>query len=242
MVRLISTSCAFILRSMIEHERPDNADTRFGNEARRKSFHFLSAAIPFGYQLTDYTTAIWVVGCLLGVAMTIEYGRMSSPAIASWFHRIFGRMLRFEESRHASGATYLLLASFLVILVFHKDIAILCLLFLVFGDGVAAMVGKKFGRVRLFGKSLEGSLAFAVTCIAVSFLFLHIPFGIRLTGSLSAAIIELLPMRTSDNLRIPIISGSLMEILYVRALDQLNTPGADDVIVQIWHAAAGTLM
>jgi len=221
---------------MIEHEIPDNADSHFGNEAKRKSFHFLSAAIPFGYQLTDYTTAIWVVGCLLGVAMGIEYGRMASPAISSWFNKVFGRLLRLEESRHASGATYLLLSSFLVILIFHKDIAILCLLFLVFGDGVAAIVGKKFGRVRLFGKSLEGSLAFAVTAIAVSFFFMHIPFTIRLTGAISAALIELLPMRTSDNLRIPIISGSLMEVLYVRTLDQLNIPAVDDVIVQIWHA------
>lgn len=224
---------------MVEHEIPGHADTHFGNEARRKGFHFLSAAIPIGYQMTDYTTAVWVIGCLLGLAVAVEYARMASPAVSERFQRIFGRMLRLDESRHASGATYLLLSSFLVILIFHKDIAILCLLFLVFGDGTAAIVGKKYGRVRMFGKTLEGTLAFAIVSIAVSFFFIHIPFNIRLTGALTAAVIELLPMRTSDNLRIPIISGSLMEVLYVRTLDRLNGTGGEDAIVGLLHAWTG---
>jgi dolichol kinase len=224
---------------MVEHETSDHADARFGNEARRKGFHFLSAAIPIGYQMTDYTTAVWVIGCLLGLAVAVEYARMASPTVSVRFHRIFGRMLRLDESRHASGATYLLLSSFLVILIFHKDIAILCLLFLVFGDGVAAIVGKKFGRVHVFGKTLEGTLAFAIASIVVSFFFIHIPFSIRLTGALTAAVIELLPMRTSDNLRIPIISGSLMEVLYVRTLEQLNPAGGEDAVVGLLSACTG---
>ncbi len=218
---------------MMEHTpETTHTETDFQNEIRRKGIHFLSAGIPIGYHLTDYPTALWVVGCLLGLAIGVEYIRMSVPTAGLWFQRWFGRMLRGHESKGTSGATYLLLAAFLCILIFHKDIAILCLFFLIFGDGVAALVGKRVGRVRLFGKSLEGTLAFAATGVLISLWFSHIPFTIRLTGAIGAALIELLPMRTSDNLRVPIISGSLMEVMYVQSLRSLDTSVGDRTVVE----------
>lgn len=143
-------------------------------------------------------------------------------------------MLRDEEKTGYSGATYLLISSFLVIMIFHKPIAILCLLFLVFGDGLAAVVGKKFGRTRLFGKTIEGSLAFAAVSVAVGFVFPGVPFLIRLAGALTAAVVEILPMQTSDNLRIPIISGSIMEILYVQSLRDADLFNQGEVLVHLF--------
>jgi dolichol kinase len=215
----------------------ENANTHFGNELKRKGFHFLSAGIPLGYYLTDYRTALWVIGGLLGLAILVEYARLSHSAVNVWFHKFFGKMLRGTESDHYSAATYLLISSFLVIMVFHKDIAILCLLFLVFGDGAAAIIGRRFGRTRLFDKSLEGTLAFLIVCIGIGFFFAHIPLAIRLAGALSAAIVELLPLRASDNLRIPIMSGSVMEIMFGL---MMRHPPADsagnDVMVWIGHS------
>ena len=123
-------------------------------------------------------------------------------------------MLRQTESQALSAATFWLIASFLVILVFDKNIAILALLFLAFGDGFAAIVGKHYGKTPLAGgKTVEGTLAFAITCLFIAFFFTDLPFEIRVAGVISAAIAELLPMVTSDNLRIPIISGSIMQLM-----------------------------
>ena len=220
-----------------------NADSRPLNEFKRKGFHFLSAAIPIGYYLTNYDTALWTLGALLGLAIVIEYARLAHTSINRLFHKIFGSMLRDTESFHYSGATYLLISSFLVILVFHKEIAILCLLFLIFGDGIAAIVGKTLGRTRIFNKTLEGSLAFTITAVGIGFFFNYIPFTIRLTGAFVAAIVELLPMRTSDNLRIPIVSGSIMELMLISHLQHQAAPSnSTDMIVSLQHALGPLFM
>lgn len=210
---------------------PNNASRHYVNELKRKGFHFLSAGIPIGYYLTDYMTSMITIGSLLGIAIVTEYLRFYSSRFNEIFDKIFGSLLRDEEKTGYSGATYLLISSFLVIMIFHKEIAILCLLFLVFGDGFAAVIGKKFGRTRLFGKTIEGSLAFAVVSIAVSFVFPYVPFAIRLTGALIAALVEILPMQTSDNLRIPIISGSIMEIMYVQSQRETDLFNQHEILV-----------
>jgi len=206
------------------------SENQFSNELKRKSFHFLSAGIPLGYYWTNYDVAIWVIGGLLAVAIVVEYARFYSRRANDLFNRFFGTMLREEEAQSYSGATFLLISSFLVVLLFHRDVAILCLLFLIFGDGMAAIVGKRFGRTRIFNKTLEGTLAFAVTAVTIGFFFTQVPFSIRLTGALVAAVVELLPIRTSDNLRIPILSGSVMEILYVHFLRNLPDSGHEVVV------------
>ncbi len=206
------------------------------HEIRRKLFHFSACAIPAGYYLTDRTTALFVIGSLLGAAVIVEYVRMVHAPFNVLFHRIFGTMLRSEEAERTSGATYLLISSFLVILAFHRDIAVLCLLYLIFGDGIAALVGRRFGTHRIFDKTLEGSLAFLVTCVLISVLLPAVPFWIRLIGAILAAGVELIPMRASDNLRIPIISGSVMELLFVFHLRQHNPSSGHEIVVSLLEA------
>jgi dolichol kinase len=217
----------------------NNAGISLINEFKRKGFHFLSAGIPIGYYLTGYHIALWVLGGLLALAILIEYARLANTTVNRLFHKIVGNMLRDTESFHYSGATYLLISSFLVILVFHKEIAILCLFFLTLGDGVAAIIGKSFGRTKIFNKTLEGTLAFTIVSVGVGFFFSQIPFYIRFSGTIVAAIVELLPMRTSDNLRIPIVSGSVMELLLIGYLQSQDTPiGTGETVVEIFHTIA----
>lgn len=186
------------------------------NELRRKFFHFAAAIIPIGYYLTGYETALWTIGVLLGIAIITEYLRLYIPSFSALFNRFFGTMLRDDEIDHYSGATFMLIASFLVIFAFHKDVAVLCLLFLIFGDGIAALVGKSIGRTHLLGKTLEGALACFFVCLGISFFFGHIPLSVRFAGAFAATAAEILPMRTSDNLRIPIISGSIMQLMLIQ--------------------------
>jgi glycerol-3-phosphate acyltransferase PlsY len=186
--------------------------------------------------LIDYATALLIIGGLLGGAILIEYARLSHSKINALFHKIFGNMLRGSESDHYSAATYLLISSFLVIMVFHKDIAILCLLFLIFGDGAAAIIGKSFGRTKLFNKSLEGTLAFLIVCTVIGFFFAYIPLSIRLAGAFTAALVELLPLRASDNLRIPIMSGSVMEVMFAAMVRHSPADSAgNDIMVWMAH-------
>jgi dolichol kinase len=108
------------------------------------------------------------------------------------------------------GSTYFLFSSILAILFFPKPIAIASLLFLILSDTAAAIVGKWIGRVRIFGKTLEGSLAFLLSSLFIIWVY---PDLNRFWGSLAAlgaTLIELLPIRVDDNLTIPLVAGAIM--------------------------------
>lgn len=217
-----------------EDPRPIGAEPPipFIREVQRKVFHFATLVIPVGYYVTDRSTALITIGILLAAAIAAEYARLNHATFARFFGRWFGGMLRKHESSGLSAATFLLISSFLVIMAFHRDIAVLTLLYLIVGDGLAAIVGRRYGRRPVLGKTIEGSLAFAVSGVFVALLFPLIPWWIRLAGVFTATISELLPMRASDNLRVPIISGSVMELLFLAHLrSQPAMPSGEHLFV-----------
>jgi len=71
-------------------------------------------------------------------------------------------------------------------------------------------VGKGMGRVAIFKKTLEGSLAFLFSALLIVWIY---PGLNRLAGSLAAlgaTVIELLPIPIDDNLTIPLVAGAIM--------------------------------
>ena len=108
------------------------------------------------------------------------------------------------------GSTYFLFSTILTILLFPKFIAITSLLILILSDTTAALVGKGIGKIHLFGKTLEGSMAFFFTSLLIVWLYPNLN---RLSGTLAAlggTLIELLPIRLNDNLSIPLVTGAIM--------------------------------
>ena len=183
-------------------------------ELRRKSVHFLGLAFPILYVFTTRHTAIIAVGALLAIALGIELLKVYLPAFRVIFMRIFSPMLRSQERRGGlTGATYYLIGSFLCILFFDKTLAIVCLCFLTLGDLFAALIGKQWGRIKLFSqKSLEGSLACFIVCTAAALLIGFHPV-VAIAGALVATLIELLPIGIDDNVTMPLISGLAMHLL-----------------------------
>ena len=183
-------------------------------ELRRKSIHLLGLAFPILYVFTTRHTAIIVVGSLLAVALGIELLKAFLPAFRVIFVRIFSPMLRSQERRGGlTGATYYLIGSFFCMLLFDKTLAIVCLCFLTFGDLFAALIGKQWGRIKLFSrKSLEGSLACFVVCAVIALLMGFHPI-VAIAGALVATLIELLPTGVDDNVTVPLVSGLAMHLL-----------------------------
>lgn len=94
----------------------------------------------------------------------------------------------------------------------------MAIVFLTFGDIFAKFIGLEFGRVKIFGKTLEGSVGFFISSLAVGWLWSQvIPFSINLLflGALAATFTELLPIGISDNFAIPLISASAMRIVQI---------------------------
>lgn len=183
-------------------------------ELRRKSIHLLGLIFPILYVFTTQHTATIAVGALLAIVLGVELLKVLLPAFRGIFMRIFSPMLRSQERRGGlTGATYYLIGSFLCILLFDKMLAIVCLCFLTLGDLFAALIGKQWGRIKLFSrKSLEGSLACFIVCTAVALLIGLHPV-VAIVGALVATLIELLPTGVDDNVTIPLISGLAMHLL-----------------------------
>ncbi len=100
----------------------------------------------------------------------------------------------------------------MAIILFEKRVAIASLFFLIVGDQMASLAGKKFGKHRIYGKTWEGTIACSLSCLGLSLPIL--PVGAALIGSISAALSELFISRyVDDNLSIPLVSGAVMSLV-----------------------------
>ena len=182
-------------------------------ELLRKTTHLAGFFIPCIYIVLDKSTMISIAGSLVGIAVIVEFLKWVSESFREMFYRFFESILRRHERKGAiTGATYYLISTFLCIVFFDKDIAIVSIFFIVLGDTAAALVGKAWGRIKLIGnKSLEGSIACFTVCAVISLFWIDPVVG--LTGAFVASLAELLPLRIDDNLTVPLISGAVMQLM-----------------------------
>lgn len=125
------------------------------------------------------------------------------------------------EKYRISGSTWLLI-SLSILLLFKIDKRIIGVAFfiLAISDSISALIGMKLGITKLFGKSLEGWIAFFVSAVIICIFFLKL---LNLNVSLNKILIccfftsfaELIAkkIRLDDNFLIPIVFSILMSIL-----------------------------
>jgi glycerol-3-phosphate acyltransferase PlsY len=185
-------------------------------EIQRKAIHLSFILIPLVYLYDLLPKRFIVQGLLVAtlVSIVIELARLHDARVRAYFRMFFGNLIRKHEHRQLLGSTYLLIASVLTIELFAKPYAVAALGALILGDTAAALVGRTLGRARLFGKSLEGSLA----CFVVSFLFAWGVVGLDVKtaaiGMLAATLFEFLPIPLDDNFRIPLSAGYVMKFFH----------------------------
>lgn len=164
-------------------------------------------------------TLLVALGSTTAVALSLELVRLRWARLNRVFFRYLPLALKETEASTLTGASYLLLGAVLAFILFNRDIAVAALLFLSIGDPLAGVVGERFGRHRLFGRSLEGSLA----CLAGGMLtavvlwLTHLDIGLltMAVGVVAATVTELAPLPLDDNLRVPLVSGGIMGLVAV---------------------------
>lgn len=188
------------------------------DEVRRKAIHLASALIPIIYAFIPAQLALAILIPLLAVSLLMDLLRMHVPAAGRWIDRWFGKLFRREEARRLSGATYVLLAGVLCIWLFPKPVAIAVLLIMSIADAAASLIGRKFGRTRFVGKSVEGSAAHLVASCTIALAALPGAPLAALCGALCATVMEALPLRigrhhVDDNLTVPLAAGAVITLL-----------------------------
>jgi len=181
----------------------------------RRLFHLAAASIfPALLIFFPKEPLLAASGALLVVSLVGEYLRLRRPDLNRPFLTGLRLLLKGREDRSITGSTYVLASTVLVIGVMPQPIAVLALFYLAIPDPMAALVGERFGRHGLAGKSLEGTATFLVAALIAGAVLvataLGTTFAVMAAGAVTAAFLELMPARLDDNVRVPLGSGAVM--------------------------------
>ena len=184
-------------------------------EIKRKIIHLGNSVIPLSYYffIQDRITMVWILFSITICFVSVDYFRYHIGWIQKWFGIFFSPMLRKHELEgNLPGATWAFIGGTTSVFLFEKDIAVLSLLFMSVGDTAAALIGQRYGKIKIGKKSVEGFAGGLISCIFISIFFPSVIWINRISGSLAASLIELSPLPIDDNLMIPIVSGGVMAL------------------------------
>jgi glycerol-3-phosphate acyltransferase PlsY len=191
-------------------------------EARRKAIHLSFLVLPLVLLLEPLP---WprtrgqfrvLFLTLTASAIALDVLRIHERRVRTIFRRFFGELIRQHEALSLLGSTYLLLAALIAIEVFPRPVAAVALGFTVLGDATSALVGRAWGRHKLFGKSWEGTAGCLVTCLLWAACVSHaaaLPWPVTLAGAVAATLVEVLPIPLDDNLGITLAAGYTMKMM-----------------------------
>ena len=189
---------------------PDGVPLTVRRELARKTLHLFWAIVPIAYSLGAPHSV--VLGGLLiacATALVVEIARARSARARLVFDRATGLLLREHEHHGWSGATWLLLSFLLVVLLFDPPIAVAAMWAVAVGDACAAIIGRTWGRYRIghSRKSVEGSVACAVTSAIGALLVAHLSPAMSIIAGVTAAAAEWPARPLDDNMRIGLAVG-----------------------------------
>lgn len=191
-------------------------------EARRKAIHLSFIVLPLELLLewlpwprTHKDFRLLFLALTAG-SIALDVLRIHERRVRTFFRQFFGEMIREHERLSLLGSSYLLLAALIAIEVFPQPLAAAALGFTVLGDAMGALVGKAWGRHKVFNKSLEGAVGCLVTCLvwgAVVVAVAHVSWTVIIAGAVVATVVEVLPIPLDDNLGITLAAGYTMKLL-----------------------------
>lgn len=177
----------------------------------------LAVIFPLLYLFMDRKFMLIFIGSISLAFLLLDIIRLLSKKTNLFLFRtpVF---FKKKEIGTFSSMTLFLVAIFLAILLFPKEIAILTLVFLIFGDVSAKVIGILFGKIHLYKKTLEGSMAYFLAAAIFGLMlqpYLEVNLLILIIGALTAAIVELIPWGIDDNISVALISGAVMYVMTI---------------------------
>ncbi len=185
----------------------------------RSVFHVATAALSVALiaLVSSRGALIALAAFFAASAWTMEISRRVSPRANEFLLGVFRRVAHPHERFRVNSATWYTTALLALALSVPLALAMAAVGILGIADPAAALVGRRFGRVRLMhGRTLEGTLAFfatgTLTALVLLTTFWSQPWTSALfvaaCASLLGAITELVSRTFDDNLSIPLAAGA----------------------------------
>jgi len=184
-------------------------------ELFRKSIHVCSAFIPLLLQIARIPV-LFALAAALVLYSIFELLRLKGKNIPLVSSITAAAARKRDENRFVLGPVTLCGGIILASLLFEPFAASIGIYALAFGDGLASLAGKLFGKVKIpftQGKTVAGSL----TCFAAIFISCFLVcFNAKIALCVASVgmFIELMPLKDLDNLFIPIILGMVAQSLF----------------------------
>ena len=200
-----------------------NQNISYKNEIYRKGIHLISLSIPIVYIFISKEFVLLLLIPVTLLFVSIDILSKKSKLINNFLMKYFGSLLRPHEIRgdlYLNGASWVLISALITVFIFPKIIAITAFTILIISDILAALIGRKYGKNKLFDKSWEGTIAFILSALIIVFIYfilLNLPKTYLIFGFFAAIIggfIEAISKKINvdDDLSIPISIGLIMWI------------------------------
>ncbi|AFK22725.1 diacylglycerol/polyprenol kinase family protein [Pyrococcus sp. ST04] len=180
-------------------------------EIKRKALHMTGLSVPLVYLLFGKEIALIFVTTFLVIFILLEPFRIVEDlrnkvkkklglpnGVVERLEKEIDSITREHEKRNIGAHIYFTIAALLIVFFFPKEVAIGSIAVATLGDAMAAIIGKPFGRHRFKnGKSIEGSLAYFLTGLAILTPLIGIKMAVL--GSLVGTLAELYELPPDDN-------------------------------------------
>ncbi len=177
----------------------------------RKLFHILGILFVFSRIFLGQLFNSIILGIAILIYSGSEVLRLKRVHIPI-FHTITKICAKRGEAKDIIIAPILFMGGLLILNFFDQLVYTIGSIALIIGDGFAGLIGKHFGKHKVFWsdrKSWEGFSAFAISTFFYYLIFLNPVFALAL--SIVGAFLESL-LREYDNLFLPIVMGFLIKL------------------------------
>ncbi len=188
-------------------------------ELLRKALHLLIALVPslaaYNRNLTAFLLSSGIM--IYTLCETLRLEGWNIPIISYITEKASRKR---DQGKFVLGPVTLGIGALLALVFYPAPSAALAIYALAFGDGIASLVGKRFGKIRphwLMGKSVEGSFA----CFSIIWLIALLSgfsFFIAVIIASFVTFVEALPLKDMDNIVIPVSTGIVVEIIRFSSL------------------------
>jgi phytol kinase len=185
-------------------------------EILRKSVHLVSILIVLIYEFFGKEVVLWVLMLFLVTVLFLDYFRLEHGMKIPFFYIMY----RKNEADRLGGHIFFALGAISVIALFSREIAYAAILMTTFGDMAAALIGKFYGKRRVFqklfknDKSIEGSASEFIIDFLIGLLILGNPI-VSLVMAFLATLTETAVNKIDDNLIVPVFAGFFGQITLI---------------------------